>query len=244
MAREDLLARTFVELADILVDDFDLVDLARTLVERCVDLFDASAAGLLVAAPGEELRLLASSSEQLRIVEQFELQASEGPSLDCYRSGKAVVNQDLTTVNGRWPRFAPVALGAGLCSVHALPVRLRGTIVGALNLFKRACSPLADADVLAAQALSDAAAIAIVQQRALTDARTLASQLQTALSSRVIIEQAKGMVAQYHTVTVNEAFGRLRRYARNSNNMLSDVCHDVVVGKLPLNEIISPPASL
>lgn len=244
MAREDLLARTFVELADILVDDFDLVDLAQTLVERCVDLFDASAAGLLLAAPGQDLRLLASSSEQLRVVELFELQASEGPSLDCYRSGKAVVNQDLATVNGRWPRFLPVALGAGFCSVHALPVRLRGTTVGALNLFRNACGPLADADVMAAQALSDAAAIAIVGQRALTDARTLAGQLQTALSSRVVIEQAQGMVAQDHAVTVDEAFDRLRRHARNSNKLLTDVCHGVVVGKLHLNEIISPPASL
>jgi GAF domain-containing protein len=240
MAREDLLTRTFVELADTLVDDFDLVDLAQTLVERCVELFDASAAGLLLAVPGDDLRVLASSSEQLRVVELFELQASEGPCLDCYRTGKAVVNQDLAVADGRWPRFAPVALDAGFCSVHALPVRLRGNLVGALNLFRVVAGPLAEADIKAAQALSDAAAIAILQQRALTDARLLATQLQTALTARIVIEQAKGMVAQYQGITVDEAFARLRRHARSHNALLTDACHDVVDGRLALGTITAP----
>lgn len=226
-----------MELADTLVDDFDLVDLAHTLVERCVELFGASAAGLLLAVPGDDLRVLASSSEQLRVVELFELQASEGPCLDCYRSGKAVVNQDLAVADGRWPRFTPVALDAGFCSVHALPVRLRGSMVGALNLFRTVAGALDEADIKAAQALSAAAAIAILQQQALTDARLLAAQLHTALTSRIVIEQAKGMVAQYRGVTVDEAFARLRRHARNNNALLTAVCHDVVDGRLALGAV-------
>src|SRR5271154_5816045 len=129
MAREDLLARTFVELADTLVDDFDIVEVAQTLVERCVVLLDATAAGLLVADPDGHLRVLASSSDQLRVVELFEIQAQQGPCLDCYRTGLPVINQDLAAINGRWPQFVPVALGAGYHSVHALPVRLRQQVI-------------------------------------------------------------------------------------------------------------------
>lgn len=240
MAREDLLARTFVELADILVDDFDLVEITQMMVERCVDLFDASAAGLLLAEPGGALRVLSSSSDELRVVELFEVQASEGPCLDCYRTGEPVINQDLANAEGRWPRFVPVALGAGYHSVHALPVHLRGQIIGALNLFRTDTGVLGTADVLAAQALADAAAIAILQHRALQDANLLAGQLQTALSSRVLIEQAKGMVAQHNRIAVDDAFTLIRRHARNTNQQLTAVCAAIVAGSVRIGSL-SPP---
>jgi GAF domain-containing protein len=238
MAREDLLARTFVELADTLVDDFDVVDLAHTLVERCVELFDASAAGLLLADPDGTLRVLASSSDQLRVVELFEIQAQEGACLDCYRTGLPVINQDLGRTNGRWPRFAPVALGAGLRSVHALPVRLRHQVIGALNLFRADTGPLDDLDVLAAQALADAIAVAILQQRALRDAQLLADQLRAALESRILIEQAKGILAERAGMSIGNAFAYLRNYARNHNQQLTEVCRTLIDGTLNLDDLV------
>src|SRR2546427_10523205 len=135
MPREALLARTFVELADTLVDDFDVVELLSRLTDRCVEVLDVSAAGIMLVTPEGDLRVMASSSEAMRVLELFELQSQEGPCLDCYRSGEPVLNQDLATVDGRWRRFAPEALRAGFHSAHALPMRLRGTILGSLNLF-------------------------------------------------------------------------------------------------------------
>ena len=238
MAREDVLARTFVELADTLVDDFDLVDVAQTLVERCVELFDATAAGLLLADTDGTLRVLASSSDQLRVVELFEIQAQEGACLDCYRSGLPVINQDLGTTDARWPRFAPVALGAGLRSVHALPVRLRNQVVGALNLFRSDAGPLDDLDVLATQALADAMAVAILQQRALRDAQLLADQLRAALDSRILIEQAKGILAERAGMSIGNAFSYLRNYARNHNQQLTEVCRTLIDGTLNLDDLV------
>jgi GAF domain-containing protein len=237
VAREELLARTFVELADTLVDDFDIVELTQTLVERCVELFGATAAGLLLADPDGKLRVLASSSDQLRVVELFELQAEEGPCLDCYRSGQPVVNQDLSHLNGRWPRFAPVALGAGYHSVHALPVRLRHQVIGALNLFGADTGSLEALDVLLAQAIADATAIAILQQRALRDVRLLAGQLQVALNSRILIEQAKGMLAERADLSIGDAFAQIRSYARNHNQQLTAVCQRVLDGTLSATQL-------
>lgn len=237
MAREELLARTFVELADTLVDDFDIVEVAQTLVERCVELFHATAAGLLLGDPNGTLRVLACSSDQLRVVELFEIQAREGACLDCYRTGEPVVNQNLAQVNGLWPRFAPVALGAGYHSVHALPVRLRQNVVGALNLFRADPGGLDATDVLIAQAFADATAVAILQQRALQEAHLLAAQLTSALDSRILIEQAKGMLAERAGTSIAEAFARLRHYARSHNQKLTAVCQSVINGTLTLGDL-------
>src|SRR5687768_15430506 len=163
MPREAVLARTLVELADTLVADFDVVELLTLLADRCVDVLDVDAAGLMLVAPDGNLRVMASSSEAMRMLELFELQAQEGPCLDCYKTGSPVVNQDLETVDGRWPRFAAEALAAGFHSVHALPMRLRGTVIGALNLFHVSTGVMREADVAAAQALADVATIAILQ---------------------------------------------------------------------------------
>src|SRR5690348_9766498 len=135
MTRETMLAKAFVELADSLVTDFDVVDVLTVLTDRCVDVLDVDAAGLMLLTADGELRVMASSSEAMRVLQLFELQSREGPCLDCYQTGQPIVNQDLATVNGRWPRFRVEALEAGFHSVHALPMRLRGNVIGALNLF-------------------------------------------------------------------------------------------------------------
>ncbi len=232
MPREALLARTFVELADTLVADFDVVDLLTLVADRCVDVLDVAAAGLMLAAPEGDLRVMASSSEAMRMLELFELQSREGPCLDCYRSGQPVVNQDLATVNGRWPRFALEALAAGFHSVHALPMRLRGVVIGALNLFHLEVGEMREADVDAAQALADVATIAILQHRATHEAQVLNDQLSHALNSRIVIEQAKGMVAERANLNMEQAFITLRDHARRNNLRLVDVAHGVIDGTL------------
>jgi GAF domain-containing protein len=247
MAREDLLARTFLELADTLVDDFDIVEVSQTLVERCVELLDATAVGLLLSDADGTLGILASSTDQLRVVELFELQAREGPCLDCFRTGQPVINQDLARIDGRWPRFVPVALDAGYRSVHALPVRLRQQVIGALNLFRADAGLLDTQDVLVAQAFADATAIAILQHRALHDVRLLAEQLQSALSSRILIEQAKGMLAERAQLSVSGAFVLIREYARSHNQQLTAVCQAILDGSVASDDLVKrlggPPGS-
>ena len=169
--KEALLAQTFVDLVDTLVDDFDVVDLLTLVADRCVEVLDITAAGLMLVAPEGDLRVVAFSSEEVRVVELFELQAEEGPCLDSFRSGQPIVNQDLEKVDGRWPNFAPVAIAAGYRSVHAMPMRLRGAVIGALNLFRAEVGDLGEFDLLAAQALADVATIAILHHRAASEAQ-------------------------------------------------------------------------
>lgn len=237
MLREAVLARTLVELADTLVEDFDVVELLTLLTDRCVDVLDVTAAGLLLAAPGGDLRVMASSSEAMRLVELFELQTDEGPCLDCYRTGQPVVNKDLSRMNSRWPRFAPRAIAAGFTSVHALPMRLRGLTIGALNLFRATEGTVDDADADAAQALADVATIAILQHRATLETQVVNKQLTQALNSRIVIEQAKGVVGERENLTMEQAFTLLRSYARNHNLRLVEVARGVVDGVLVIPSI-------
>jgi GAF domain-containing protein len=241
MTRETLLARTMVGLADNLVADFDVVELLTLLTDRCIEILDIEAAGIMLAAPDGDLRVMASSSEAMRLLELFELQAQEGPCLDCYRTGASVVNQDLAGANGRWPRFASEALGAGFRSVHALPMRLRGSVIGALNLFHTEPGELLPADVDAAQAFADVATIAILQHRAAAEAQILADQLTHALNSRVVIEQAKGVVAEREGLDMSAAFAALRGHARNHNLRLAEVAADIISGSLHSSLLPRPP---
>lgn len=234
MTREAVLASTFVELADILVDDFDIVDLLTTLSDRCVEVLGVDAAGIMLVGSDGALRATASSSEVMRIVELFELQSEEGPCMDCYRSGEPVVNQDLAAVNGRWPTFAPVAVAAGFHAADALPMRLRDQIVGALNLFSTHPGSLDADDLIVARALADVATIAILQQRRIFDTDTVNEQLNHALTSRVTIEQAKGIVAEREQLDMPDAFDRLRSYARAHNRRLHDVASDLIGGILDI----------
>lgn len=240
MPETELLTQTLVDLADTLVDDFDVVDLLTLLVDRCVDVLGVAAAGLMLLSPEGELRLMASSSEAMRVVELFELQSQEGPCLDCYRDAAPVVNQDLTVVNGRWPTFAPVALEAGFRSVHALPMQLRGMVIGAVNLFAVDTGEMDAADLRAGKALADIATIAILQHRAALEAQALNEQLNHALNSRIAIEQAKGVLAERAGLDMDVAFGRLRRYARDHNMRLNDVAQSVIDGTLSAQALGAP----
>lgn len=230
MPREALLVQTFVELADTLVDDFDVVDLLTSLADRCVEVLDVTAAGLMVATTDGDLRVVASSSDTMRVLELFELQAEDGPCPECYRTGVPVINEHLDAADARWPRFAPRAVAVGFHSVHALPMRLRGQMIGALNLFRSDSGNLSDADIRAAQAFADVATIAVLQQRAVTEAHLVNDQLTHALNSRVTIEQAKGMVAQRTGVDMEASFNRLRTHARNHNLRLVELAQNVIDG--------------
>ena len=243
MARESLLARTFVELADTLVTDFDVVELLTVLADRCVDLLDVGAAGIMLAAPDGDLRVMASSSEAMRVLELFELQSREGPCLDCYRTGEPVLNQDLLRTDDRWPHFSVEAVEAGYHSVHALPLRLRGTVIGALNLFHTSPGEMSPEDVEVAQALADIATIAILQHRAALEAQVVNGQLNHALNSRIVIEQAKGMIAEREKLGMEDAFARLRTHARGHNLLLMDVAHAVIDGTLEASALERPRAT-
>lgn len=233
MSRETLLARAFVELADTLVDDFDVVELLTHLTDRCVTVLGAAGAGLTLAGPDRSVRLMAASSETVRQLVSHELDSNDGPGLECFRLARPVVNQDLGAAGARWPQFGRRAVADGFPSVHALPMRLRGTVIGALTLFHHEPSEMTQDDVDAAQALADVATIAILQHRAAREAQVLNDQLSLALNSRVVIEQAKGMVAERRGLDLVDAFGLLRAHARNHNRRLADVAHDVIDGTLP-----------
>jgi GAF domain-containing protein len=241
MSREKLLTHTMVQLADTLVDEFDIVDLLSVLSDRCVDVLDIAAAGIMLATPDGQLRAMSSSNEAMRVVELFELQSEEGPCLDCFRSGQPVVNQDLTTANQRWPNFAPVAVAAGFLAADSLPMRLRGNVIGALNLFRTETGSLTDDDVLVAQALADIATIAILQNRNTVAVTEVNAQLSTALSSRILVEQAKGIIAERRRISVDEAFSQLRRHARNHNLRLVDVARRTVDGTIDLTTMDAAP---
>jgi len=238
--KEALLARTFVDLVDTLVDDFDVVDLLTLVADRSVEVLDIAASGLMLVAPEGDLRVVAFSSEAVRVVELFELQAEEGPCLDAFRSGAAIVNQDLTAAHTRWPNFVPVAVAAGFRSVHPIPMRLRGAVIGALNLFRAEVGDLGEFDLLAAQALADVATIAILHHRAASEAQLVNEQLSLALNSRIVIEQAKGVLAERTGLDMEHAFTQLRKYARDHNLRLVDVAHGVVEGTVKPESVTAP----
>ncbi|HUQ40842.1 MAG TPA: GAF and ANTAR domain-containing protein [Acidimicrobiales bacterium] len=236
------MTRTFVQLADSLVDEFDIIDLLTMLADRCVELLDVTAAGILLADGDGKLRVMAASSEAVRLLELFQLQNDEGPCLEAHSGGKPVVVGDLADASKRWPRFAPEAVSAGFRSVYAIPLRLRSSTIGALNLFRAKPEVLPEDDVVVARAMADVASIAILQDQSLRESQVLAGQLQHALDSRVTIEQAKGMLAERGQVPMEEAFRRLRIYARNNNHQLTAVAFAVVNGDLQLDQISAPPA--
>jgi GAF domain-containing protein len=240
MARETMLARALVELADNLVADFDMAELLIVLTDRCVDVLDVAAAGIMLASPAGDLRVMASSSEEMRLLELFELQSHEGPCLDCYNTGEPVMNVDLGGDDPRWPLFAPRAIAAGFRSVHALPMRLRGTILGALNLFNVDAGLMRPADMAAGQALADVATIAIIQHQAALEAKLLNEQLSEALNTRIVIEQAKGVIAERRGVDMTAAFTVLRDHARTHNLRLADVARDVTDGRQDLPTLGNP----
>jgi len=238
----DRLAHVFVEMADTLVDEFDLIEFLQRVTTLTSDLVDARACGVLLADHRGRLQLMAASDERTEMLELFQAQAREGPCQDCYRQGHAVVNTDLRHAQDRWPQFAPRAVAAGFKSVHAFPMRLRGQVIGALNMFGTHTGEMDDEDVAVIQALADIATIGLLQERAITRGEVLTEQLQSAMNSRIVIEQAKGALAQIHGGTPDEAFDRLRDYCRAHALRLSVVAYEVITDPDSLPELTSPAA--
>jgi GAF domain-containing protein len=236
------LADVFVEMADTLVADFDVIDFLHVLTERCVELLGVSAAGLLLTDERDTLQVVAASSERTRLLELFQLQTDQGPCVDCFRTGRPVSVTDLPTA-GRWPRFTAAAAEVGFAAVHALPMRLRAEVIGALNLFDTGPSTLDESKLRIGQALADVATIGLLQQRAIHRRDTLTEQLQTALNSRILIEQAKGVLAERLHIDMADAFTVLRNHARSHNRRLSDLAQAVVDGsqQLPPQAAGDPP---
>jgi transcriptional regulator with GAF, ATPase, and Fis domain len=228
MISTDRLAEIFVDAADTLVDDFDVIEFLETLTNHTAQVSSASSAGLLLANPQGQLHYVASSAESIKLLELFQLQYREGPCLDCFNTGQPVGNADLGAAEDRWPNFAPRAVAAGYRSVHAFPLRHQRRVIGAMNLFSTAPGALETRDARIVQSLADIATIALLQERTIRSGEILAEQLQRALNSRVMIEQAKGALARMHGVDVDLAFELMRRYARTNHHRLVDVAQAVL----------------
>lgn len=235
--RETRVMSAVVSLVDSLLDDFDVVDLLTELTERCAELLDVASAGFLLADPLHRLHLVAATSEQTRDIELFQLQAEEGPCIECYRTGEPVLVADLSAQVDRWPRFAPAATDAGFAAVQALPMRAAGVVLGALNLFDTRPGGLSEADLLVAQTLAHIACVAVLQEHPPTLA-TVVSPLRSTLIGRVFVEQAKGFVSEVLGVSMDEAFRLLRTYSWTRGEHLTDVARRLMRDRYTRPELI------
>ncbi len=228
--RGDEFTEALVEFADTLVADFDIVEFLQRLTDRCVELLPVDAAGLVLGDGKGGLQVVASTTDDARLLEAFQLHLDEGPCVECHRSGQPVVAGDLASADRRWPRFTPALLQLGFCAVHALPMRRRADVIGAMNLFLRDPGELDSVTAGIARAFTDVATIGLLQQRARREQELLVEQLQAALVSRVVIEQAKGVLAERLKLGTEQAFGLLRQHARSRNHRLTDVARAVIDG--------------
>lgn len=243
-SREQSLARAFVSLADTLVDDYDVIELLTRLVDHSVELIDADAGGIMLADPHGQLRVVAASSDDAELTELMQLQSDQGPCLDCFRLAAPVTVPDLALEASRWPVFVVAAMRRPLFrAVHAVPLRLRGEAVGALNLWHRQPSTMPATSLALGQALADVATIGILQERAIRRTEVLNEQLQGALTSRVVIEQAKGVLAQHSGASMDRSFDMLRGYARSKRRRLAEVARELTERTLGPDEILAVAAS-
>lgn len=234
---EQRIAEVFVELADTLVDDFEVLDFLQSLTERCVELLQVSAAGLMLADERGPLQLVAGTSTVTRDLELFELQHEEGPCVDTFTTGKSILNVRIASTDtaARWPTFTPATAQAGVRFTSALPMRLRGQVIGALNLFSNHEELLPPTALALGQAMADVATIGLLNERSLREKTLIAKQLQAALQSRIVLEQAKGVLATRAGISVGEAFTRLRQHSRRHGIALTAVATGVVSGELRLD---------
>lgn len=235
--REATLAKMFVEMADTLIAEYDISEFLQRLTYRCADLVDASAVGVLLIDAHGDLKLAAASTADMHALELFEMQQREGPCYEAFQSGEQVIEGHLENATGRWPQFTPQALNRGFRSVHAFPLRVRAQMLGALNVFFSHSGPFTEADILALQALADIASIGILQQRQVQESGEVAQQLQTALDSRVVIEQAVGILVARRSLGTREAFEAMRSYARSNNQQLRAVAQAIVDGAVPTDAV-------
>lgn len=237
--RQARTSSTFVTLIDTLVDDFDVIELLTVLTSRSVELLGAAEAGILLADPTGHLRVMAASNDQIELLELLQIQNEQGPCIDCYRTGQVVADDDLTS-STTWPSFAVESVRAGFPSVCAVPLRLRSMRLGCLNLFMSEPVALAPIDIDLAQALADVASIAIVQDQAARESIIREGRLQHALNSRIIIEQAKGMLAEHDNIDMATAFNQLRSFARSNNRRLTEVAESLVNGNVAISSFARP----
>ncbi|WP_329174678.1 GAF and ANTAR domain-containing protein [Streptomyces sp. NBC_01477] len=242
MTREQRMTEVFVEVADSLTDDFDLIDFLQQLSVRCVELLDVAAVGILLADVHDSLQTMAASDEHTRLLELFALQHDQGPCVDCYHSGQARTDINLTDpeTTARWPQFATRATETGFVASNVLPMRLRGRVIGALALFQTDPDPLSAEDITLAQALADVATIAILQQRTVDHGQVERAQLQYALTSRIVVEQAKGILAERWHVSLDAAFDAFRAYARSHSLQLAQLSREIAAGTFDTSEIPRP----
>jgi GAF domain-containing protein len=242
MTREQRVTEVFVEVADSLIDDFDLIDFLQQLSVRCMELLDVAAVGILLADQHDILQTMAASDEHTRLLELFATQHDQGPCVECYRSGQARTNINLTDpqVTLHWPQFAPRAAETGFVVANALPLRLRGRVIGTLALFQTDPDPLSEGDIVLAQALADVATIALLQQRTAAQNEVERVQLQYALTSRIVLEQAKGILAERWGVTVDQAFAAFRDYARAHHHQLATLAREIADNTFDTTQIPAP----
>ena len=232
--REDRLLHTVASLADSLVADFDVVEVLQLLVDECTALFDAAAAGILLLSPTGELEVIVSTSERSEFVELMQLRVGEGPCVEAVTTGRVVTVPDMDRISDRWPAFAEDARRSGFASLHAIPMRLRASTIGSLNLFRDRTGELNHPDAVAARTLADIATISILQQRLVEESNIAQEQLQRALNSRVVIEQAKGYLSQSRGLDMDTAFQQIRSHARSTQTRLAEGAADIVTGRLQL----------
>jgi len=240
VSREEMLNLAFVKVADTLTADFDIIDLLHTLLDECTAILNVQAGGLLLTDGSGELQLMASTSERADFVEMMQLDAGSGPCVDCFTQGTAVSVADIELSGAQWPEFRKAALERGFRSVYATPMRLRGQVIGAMNLFGTAPGKLSERDAAVAQALADVATIGILQERNIRETAIVADQLQYALGSRILLEQAKGVLSATGLMDVEQAFTTMRNYARNNNLTLRAVAEAVVGRTLDLVSAVAP----
>jgi GAF domain-containing protein len=237
-SREARINTAFVTVADTLTTDFDVVDLLHALVEQCTEILDTDAGGLMLMNADGQLQLMTSTGEGADFVEVMQLNADSGPCIDCFTTGAAISVPNIQSSGGKWPAFQKAAMQYGFHSAHATPMRLRGQIIGTMNLFRTKRGALSGRDAAVAQALTDVATIGILHEHIAREGAILAEQLHHALDSRIFIEQAKGMVSHSRSIPMDDAFTVLRTHARNNNLTIRSVAEGVCARTMSVQSII------